>query len=98
MTFLYTNPVKPTMEPLKLSGVQCSDRIRHAGWFADSMGVDSSDSEVVGVAFKQSRHWVFTDLNGVIIALGPVFSSNLTSVQKKERREDKRRSEKERKA
>lgn len=81
MTFLSTNPVKPTVEPLKLSGVQCSDRIRHAGCFADSVGVDCSDSEVVGVSFKQPRHRVFTNLYGVIIALGPVFSSNLTSTK-----------------
>lgn len=79
MTFLYINRVKPTMEPLKFSRVQCSDGIRHAGWFTDSVGVDSSDSEVVGVSFKQPRHWVFTDLYGVIITLSPVFCSNLTS-------------------
>lgn len=72
------------MQPLKLSGIQCSDRIRHAGWFADSVGVDSSDSEVVRVALKQARNWVFTDLYGVIIALGPVFSTNLTPKKIKE--------------
>lgn len=83
MTFVYTNSVKPTMKPLKLSGVQGSDGIRHARGFADSMRVDSSDSEVVGVSFKQPRHGVFTDLNGVVIALGPVFSANLTSVDLK---------------
>lgn len=81
MTFLYIYPFQPTMEPLKLSGVQCSDRIRHAGCFADSVRVDCSDSEVVGVSFKQPRHWVFTNLYWVIIALGPVFSSNLTSTK-----------------
>lgn len=80
MTFSYTNSVKPTMKPLKLSGVQGSDRLRLARWFADSMRVDSSDSEVVGVSFKQASDWVFTDLNGVVIALGPVFSANLTSM------------------
>lgn len=79
---LYTDAAEPTVEPLKLSGIQCSDGVRHAGWFADSAGVDSSNSEVVRVSFKQPRHWVFTDLYGVIIALGPVFSTNLTSKKK----------------
>lgn len=79
MTFLCANPAKPTVELLKLSGVQRGDGIRHAAWFADSVRVDCSDSEVVGVSFEQPRHWVFTNFNGVIIALGPVFSSNLTS-------------------
>lgn len=37
MAFACTTPVKPTMELLKLSGVQCSDGVRHAGWFADSL-------------------------------------------------------------
>lgn len=69
------------MEPLKLSGVQCGDGFRHAGWFANSLGVDSADSEVVGVCFKEPGHWVFTDLNGVIVALSPVFSTNLTSTK-----------------
>lgn len=72
------------MEPLKLSGVECSDGIRHAGRFADSVGVDSSDSEVVGVSLKQPRHRVFTDLYRVIIALGPVFCPDLTSTRGKE--------------
>lgn len=45
------------------------------------MWVDGSDSEVVGVSFEQSGHWVFTDLNGVIVALGPIVSSNLTSTK-----------------
>lgn len=81
MTFLSTYEVKPTMESLKLSGIQSSDGIRHARSFADSMRVDCSDSEVIGVSFKQSGNWVFTNLNGVIIALGPVFSSNFTSAK-----------------
>lgn len=67
------------MEPLKLSGVQGRDGVRHARWFADSAGIDSSDSKVVGVPFKQPGHWVFTDLYGVVVALGPVFSANLAS-------------------
>lgn len=29
--------VKPTMEFPKLGGIQCSDSVRHAGWFADPM-------------------------------------------------------------
>lgn len=37
MAFACTTPVKPTMELLKLSGVQCSDGVRYAGWFADSL-------------------------------------------------------------
>lgn len=81
---LCTNAAEPTVEPLKLGGIQCSDGVRHAGRFADSMGVDSSNSEVVRVSFKQPRHWVFTDLYRVIIALGPVFSTNLTSKKMKE--------------
>lgn len=78
-TFLCSSAPKPTVESLKLSGVQCGDRIRHARRFADSVGVNSSDSEVVRVAFKQPRHWIFTDLYGVIVTLAPVVSSNLTS-------------------
>lgn len=81
MAFACTTPVKPTMELLKLSGVQCSDGVRYAGWFADSVWVDCPDSEVVGVCLEQPRHWVFTNLYGVIIALGPVVSSNLTSTK-----------------
>lgn len=50
-TFLCIN-VKPTVEPLKLCRIQCSNRIGHAGGFAYSPGVDSSDSEVIGVSFK----------------------------------------------
>lgn len=69
------------MELPKLGGIQCSDGVRHAGWFADSMGVDGSDSEAVGVSFKQPRHGVFADLNGVIVALAPIVSSNLTSTK-----------------
>lgn len=69
------------MKPLKLSGVQGSDGVRHAWSFADSMGVDRSHSKVVGVSFEQPGHWVFTDLNGVIVALGPVLSSNLTPMK-----------------
>lgn len=76
------NPVQPTVEPLELSRVECSDWIRHARCFADSVGVDGSDSEVVGVSFKQSGHGVFTDLYGVIVALSPVFCSDLTSNNK----------------
>lgn len=67
------------MHPLELSGVQRGDGKGHARCFADSARVDGSDSEVVGVALKQPRHRVFTNLYGVIIALSPVFSSNLTS-------------------
>lgn len=89
MTFLHNNPLKPTMELLKLSGVQCSDRIRHAGCFANSVRVDCSDSEVEGVSFEQPGHWVFTNLYGVIIALGPVFSSNLTSTKLRQKRQQK---------
>lgn len=78
----------PTMKPFKLSGVQSSDGIRHAGGFTDSTGVDSSNSEVERVALKQPTHRVFTDLDGVIIALGPVFCANLTSeILKKKLRE-----------
>ena len=91
MTFHCTNEIKLTMKPPKLGRIQCSDGIGHAGWFADSMGVDSPDSEVVGVSFKQSRHWVFTDLYGVIVALGPVVSSNLTSRKTLKGKEDLRR-------
>lgn len=40
------------------------------------MRVDRPHSEVVGVSFEQAGHRVFTDLNGVIVALGPVLSSN----------------------
>lgn len=72
------------MKPLKLSGVHCSDGIRHTRRFADSMGVNSSDSEVEGVPFKQPRHRIFTDLYGVIVTLGPVFSSNLTSKKRQD--------------
>lgn len=77
--FHCNNKVKLTMKPLKLSGIQSSDGIGHAGRLTDSMGVDSSDSEVVGVSLKQPRHWVFTNLYRVIIALGPIFCPNLTS-------------------
>lgn len=69
------------MKLLKLSGVQGSDGVRHARSFADSMGVDRSHSKVVGVSFEKPGHWVFTDLNGVIVALGPVLSSNLTPMK-----------------
>lgn len=69
------------MELPKLAGIQCSDGVRHAGRLADPMGIDCSDSEVVGVSFEQPRHRVFTDLNGVIVALAPVVSSNLTSTK-----------------
>lgn len=48
------------------------------------MGVNSSDSEVEGVPFKQPRHRIFTDLYGVIVTLGPVFSSNLTSKKRQD--------------
>lgn len=48
------------------------------------MGVNSSDSEVEGVPFKQPRHRIFADLYGVIVTLGPVFSSNLTSKKRKD--------------
>lgn len=68
------------MKLLKLGGVQGSDGVRHARSFADSMRVDGSHSEVVGVSFEQAGHWVFTDLNGVIVALGPVLSSDFTPI------------------
>lgn len=71
------------MQPLKLGGVQRGDGLRHAAGFADSFRVDGSDSEVVRVPLKQPGHGVFADLYGVIIALGPVFSSNLTSTKGK---------------
>lgn len=71
----------PTVELPKLAGIQCSDGVRHAGRLADPVGVDCSDSEVVGVSFKQPGHGEFTDLNGVIVALAPVVSSNLTSTK-----------------
>lgn len=74
------------MQPFKFGGVQSSDGIGHARWFADAVGIYGSDSEVVGVPFKQPRHWVFTDFNGVIIALSPVLCSNLTSEMFKERK------------
>lgn len=48
------------------------------------MRVDRSHSEVVGVSFEQAGHWVFTDLNGVIVALGPVLSSNFAPVTREE--------------
>lgn len=83
MAFFNANTVKPTVEVLKLSGVQSGNRIRHARRFADSVRVDGSDSEVVGVSLKQPRHWVFTNLYGVVIALSPVFSSNLASTKQK---------------
>lgn len=73
--------VQPTVKLLKLSGVQRSDGVRHARSFADSMRVDCSHSEVVGVSFEQPGHWIFADLNGVVIALDPVLCSNLTSVK-----------------
>lgn len=69
------------MELSKLGGIQRSYGVGHSGWFADSMWVDSSDSEVVGVSFEQPGHGVFTDLNGVIVALDPVVGSNLTSTK-----------------
>lgn len=69
------------MERPKLAGIQGSDGVRHAGRLADPVGVDCSDSEVVGVSFEEPGHGVFTDLNGVIIALAPVVSSNLTSTK-----------------
>lgn len=69
------------MELPKLAGIQCSDGVRHAGSLADPVGVDCSDSEVVRVTFEQPGHGVFTDLNGVIVALAPVVSSHLTSTK-----------------
>lgn len=45
------------------------------------MWVDGSDSEAVGVSFEQPGHGVFTDFDGVIVALGPAVSSNLTSTK-----------------
>lgn len=67
------------MKPLKLSGIQSSNWVRYAGWFANTMRVNCSDSEVVRVTLKQPGHWVFTDLNGMVVALRPVLCSDLTS-------------------
>lgn len=82
--------VQPTVKLLKLSGVQGSDGIWHTWSFADSVGVDGSHSKVVGVSFEEPRHWVFTDLNGVVVALGPVLSSNFAPMKiYNDRREQK---------
>lgn len=89
--FVCTPPVKPTMKFLELGGVQGGDGVRHAGSFADSVRVHGPHSKVVGVSFKQPGHWVFTNLNGVIIALDPVVSSDLTSVKNLHRKRAERK-------
>lgn len=66
------------MQPLKLGGVQGGDGIGHAARLADAAGVDGSGSEVVGVSLEQAGHRVFTDLDGVVVALGPVICAHLT--------------------
>lgn len=86
-----TPPVQPTMKLLELSGVQGGDGVRHAGSFADSVRVHGPHSKVVGVSFEQPGHWVFTDLNGVIVALDPVVSSDLTSVKNLHRKRAERK-------
>ena len=68
-----------TVQPLELGGVQSGDGVGHAGRFADAARVDGSHSEVVGVSLEQAGDGVFTDLNGVVVALGPVLCPHLTS-------------------
>lgn len=68
-----------TVQPLKLGGVQGGDGVRHAARLADAAGVDGTGSEVVGVSLEQAGHRVFADLNGVVVALGPVICAHLTS-------------------
>lgn len=69
------------MERPELAGIQGRDGVRHAGGLADPVGVDRSHPEVVGVALEQPRHGVFTDLDGVVVALAPVVGSNLTPAE-----------------
>ena len=68
-----------TVQPLKVGGVESGDGFGHARRLADAASVDGSDSEVVGVSLEQAGHGVFTDLNGVVVALGPVLCPHLTS-------------------